>query len=99
MDSFRTADEASGRSSLQSKETLPLGVRVLTRIAGRDRITPQQSASDLVSRFLDATGSLSAPDVAALANVSEATIARWRRGGVSQLRRRTRERLQAVLLR
>ncbi|CAN5774336.1 hypothetical protein BH23GEM6_BH23GEM6_21030 [soil metagenome] len=95
----RTADAASERFSSQGNDTLQLGVRVLTRIAGRDRITPQQSAADLVSRFLDATGSLPAPDVAALANVSEATIARWRRGGVSQLRRRTRERLQAVLLR
>ncbi len=72
------------------------GVRVLTRIAGRDRTTAP-SASDLVTRFLEATVALPAGDVAALANVSEATIARWRRGGVSQLRRRTRERLVAVL--
>jgi hypothetical protein len=72
------------------------GIRVLTRIAGRDRATAP-SASDLVTRFLDATMALPAPDVAALANVSEATIARWRRGGVSQLRRRTRDRLLSVL--
>jgi hypothetical protein len=73
-----------------------MGVRVLTRIAGRDR-TAVESASDLVARFLEATVALPAREVAALAAVSEPTIARWRRGGVSQIRQRTRERLQAAL--
>jgi hypothetical protein len=73
-----------------------MGVRVLTRIAGRDR-TAIESAGDLVARFLDATLALPTREVAALAAVSEPTIARWRRGGVTQIRRRTRERLQAVI--
>ncbi|CAN5799060.1 MAG: hypothetical protein H0U67_00765 [Gemmatimonadetes bacterium] len=77
-------------------ETVQMGVRVLTRIAGRDRHSVE-SAADLVARFLDATLALPAREVAALAAVSEPTIARWRRGGITQIRRRTRERLRAVI--
>jgi hypothetical protein len=84
------------QESLSDGRREPPGVRVLTRIAGRDR-APEIEATELVSAFLFATESLPEEDVAALANVSAATIRRWRRGGVSQLRRKTRSRICSVL--
>ncbi len=82
--------------SADEAETVQMGVRILARIAGRDRATIE-SAADLVARFLDATLVLPPREVAALAAVSEPTIARWRRGGITQIRRLTRERLRAVI--
>jgi hypothetical protein len=96
MNRSRKRARRANSGSAEDVETVQMGVRVLTRIAGRDR-TAIESAADVVARFLDATLALPAREVAALAAVSEPTIARWRRGGVSQIRRRTRERLQAVI--
>jgi hypothetical protein len=96
MNQLRSRERNLASGSADEAETVQMGVRVLTRIAGRDRATIE-SAADLVARFLDATLALPAREVAALAAVSEPTIARWRRGGITQIRRRTRERLRAVI--
>ncbi len=96
MNQLRRRERNLASGSADDAETVQMGVRVLTRIAGRDRATIE-SAADLVARFLDATLALPAREVAALAAVSEPTIARWRRGGITQIRLRTRERLRAVI--
>jgi transposase len=70
-------------------------LRILTRVAGRDRDATR--GSDIAVDFLTATAGLSSEAVGEMVGVSAATIARWRRSGVKNLRVEFRQKMLSYL--